>query len=155
MKLHKVSFFTVAALALSLTACSAPGGSSPTSTEDKAAKFASDSLTGVSPAPAQSVDSAKWSGCSEETPGVHRFEYARSVRLQVSKADQQSIIDQVLASWKKSGYTVHAVDPGDPAIRDADAKDPGWTLSLRIVDDTGMFLIVNSGCVHVSSDPKT
>lgn len=154
MKIKKSPYIAMVALVAALTACDA-GGSSPSSVEDKAAKLAADSMRAISSAPAQAVDHATWSSCSEETPGNSRFMYERSVQLTIGKADQQSALDEVSAAWKKAGYSQRGSHPGDPSVR-VDIPGEDWLLTLQPSDDDShMFLIANSGCVHVSPAPKT
>ena len=154
MKFRKTLYSGTAMLVLAASACST-GGQGPSSVEDKAGKFITDALNGISPAQSQAPFSSKWSGCSEETPGVHRFSFERSINVVgVTKANAQPVIDQVLAYWQKTGYTLRAPEP-DSTTREVDLpKDPGWTITVG-VDGDQMFVTVSSGCVHVSSDPKT
>ena len=154
MKIKKSLYIPMVVVVAALTACDA-GGSSPSSVEDEAAKLAADSMRVISSAPAQSVDHANWASCSEETPGNRRFMYERSVQLTIGKADQQSALDEVSAAWKKAGYSLRGAHPGDPAVR-VDIPGGDWLLTLQPSDDDShMFMIVNSGCVHVSPAPKT
>jgi hypothetical protein len=137
-----------------LTGCSSVSGQSPKSVEDDAGKMVSDSLGALTPAVTQTVRDSKWSPCSQETPGVHRSEYQKVVDFDVSKANSQQAISQITAEWGKKGYTVKPQLPDDPRVS-ATGKDD-WTLLVGLeTDGSQMFVTVDSGCVHVSSDPKT
>lgn len=143
----------IASIVLGLSSCGVTG-QSPKSVENEIGKMVSDSLGVLSPAVSQKVVKSEWSPCSEETPGVHRAEYKRVVDFDVSQADSQKAIDLITAEWKKKGYDLEAQMPDDPRVR-ADGKD---NLVLLLGVEPGgnqMFLTIDSGCVHVSSDPKT
>jgi hypothetical protein len=144
-----------AALAIPLLAgCSSASGDSPKSVEDDAAKMVSDSLGVLTPAVTQTVRDSRWSPCSEETPGVHRAEYQRVVDFDVAKADAQRAIDQIKAEWGKKGYTLKPQAPGDPRVSALGKGD--WALLVGVeTDGSQMFVTVDSGCVNVSSEPKT
>lgn len=157
MRLRTAVSVGIAAAALTvplLGGCSSAGGDSPKSVEDEAGKLVSDSLGALTPAAAQTVRDSKWSPCSEETPGVHRSEYQRVVDFDVAKEQAQRAIDQIKAEWGKKGYTAKPQAPGDPRVSALGKGD--WTLLVGVeADGSQMFITVDSGCVNVSSDPKT
>jgi hypothetical protein len=157
MRLRTAVSVGIAVAALStplLSGCSSVSGDSPKSVEDDAGKMVTDSLGALTPAVTQTVRTSKWSPCSEETPGVHRFEYQRVVDFDVASADAQRAIDQIKAEWGKKGYTAKPQAPGDPRVSALGKGD--WTLLVGVeTDGSQMFITVDSGCVNVSSDPKT
>ncbi|MEY9925583.1 hypothetical protein ABH926_000203 [Catenulispora sp. GP43] len=157
MRLRTAVSVGIAAAALTLPllgGCSRVSGDSPKSVEDDAAKMVTDSLGALTPAVTQTVRDSKWSPCSEETPGVHRSEYQRVVDFDVAQADAQRAIGQITAEWGKKGYTTKPQAPGDPRASALGKGD--WTLLVGVeTDGSQMFLTVDSGCVNVSSDPKS
>lgn len=146
---------TGSVMILALAGCSSvTGGDAPKTVEDKASKLATDSLNAIAQVPGHSVKTAEWEKCSEETPGVHRADYTYVLLIDVDKSASQQVFDQVTTYWKKQGYVTEPQGPGN-ATRVVHLKDNAdWTIGIGI--DTGgqMFLNVDSGCAHVSSDPK-
>lgn len=146
--------FLAVSFAPVLSGCGGVSGQSPKSVEDDAAKMVSDSLGALTPAVAQTVRDSTWSPCSQDTPGVHRFEYQRVVDFAAARADEKRAVGQITAEWRAKGYTLKARQPDDPRVS-ALGKDD-WTLLVGAeTDGSQMFITVDSGCVHVSSDPKT
>lgn len=144
----------IAVAVLGLTSCSSVTGQSPKSVEDQAGKMVSDSLGVFTPAVSQTVVSSDWGPCSEDTPGMHRSDYQRVVDFNLAQTDSAKAIGQITAEWRKRGYTMKPQPPGDLRAR-ASGKDE-WSLLVGVEPSgTQMFITIDSGCVDVSSDPKT
>ncbi|MGW1290561.1 hypothetical protein ACWD4N_45050, partial [Streptomyces sp. NPDC002586] len=105
------------------------GGTDPKSVVKKAQALAQVTLQAVRPAigsAATSVDSSRWSKCSTETPGVHRFSYAYVLKVDVPKDASQPVMDAAKAHFAKVGYTLDIPEPKMARVGGTLPKSNWW-----------------------------
>jgi hypothetical protein len=144
----------VAALAAATSGCGSDG-TDPKSVEKKAQTLVQQTLEAVRPAigsAATSVKESRWKKCSTETPGVNRFIYDYTLKVDVPKDRSQPVMDATKAHFTKSGYTPDLPDPGTARVG-AKLPKTNWWVGVGVQDDASMFISVDSGCVSTSSDP--
>ncbi|MER6384200.1 hypothetical protein [Streptomyces sp. NPDC001250] len=152
-----VAAAAVAALAAT-AGCGGPGfgGTDPKSVVERAQSLAQETLEAVRPtigSATASVDSSRWSKCSTETPGVHRFSYAYVLKVNVRKDASQPVMDAAKAYFAKAGYRLDIPDPRMARVGGALPKSHWW-VGVGVQDKSFMFISIDSGCVFTSSDPK-
>ncbi|MFJ2959417.1 hypothetical protein [Streptomyces sp. NPDC087270] len=150
----------VVALLLSLTsACGAvdKGDVQPDAVEKKAHTLTQQTLDAIHPstgAAPTSVYSDRWSKCTTETPGQHRFEYDYILKLTVAPNQVKPAITAAHAYFAKEGYKSDYTPYPD---RHAGATIPKstWTVALGLSTSKVLLLEVDSDCVFTRHDPKT
>ncbi|MGW1282759.1 hypothetical protein ACWD4N_03345 [Streptomyces sp. NPDC002586] len=132
------------------------GGTDPKSVVKKAKSLEQETLEAIRPnigSAATSVDSSRWSKCSTETPGVHRFAYAYVLKVDVPKATSQPVMDAAKTHFTKAGYTLDIPDPKMARVGGTLPKS-NWWVGVGVQDDSSMFISIDSDCIPTSSDPK-
>lgn len=129
-------------------------GVPPEMVEEKAAleaRRAAEAVT-IDGAPVSwTLSESRWTEGKMETPGVQQWEYRCVLTLSVSPARADDVFTQVRAYWTERGFEV---DYGNPA--DGVAADPGkgsWLLAVGLLDETALFVSVESGIVQTSLNP--
>jgi hypothetical protein len=129
------------------------GGTDPKTVENKAAGEAAKTLAAIKPVTMAGVNRSQWGQCTTETPGAHRYDYSYSIKLDAGTATPQSVIDRTAQIWQSEGYRTPSRDVGTFSA-DLPGQGGNWMTKIGVNNDGSLFLLVDSGCVHVSSDPK-
>ncbi|WP_328466866.1 hypothetical protein [Streptomyces sp. NBC_00448] len=134
------------------------GKATPASVEKKAHTLTRQTLDAIHPvigSARTSVDRADWGKCPTETPGVHRFEYAYTLKLEVPQDRSEAVMAAAKAHFVKQGYDLDLPDPKTARVGGTE-KNSSWWVGVGVNNDkTSMFISVDSDCVGTSHDPKT
>ena len=141
-----------------LTGCAVvhKGDVQPGDVEKKAHTLVQQTLTAIRPvagnAKATVVDQ-KWTRCSTEEPGQHRFDYSIGVSTTVPAAKAKAALAAVRAEYKRRGYRIDYVPHPDTSVAGSIPK-ANWFFGVDIRGTTSLRVDVDSDCVFTRHDPE-
>ncbi|WP_037910726.1 hypothetical protein [Actinacidiphila yeochonensis] len=133
------------------------GDVQPTDVEKKADALIERTVAALRPVTGTTkatVYDRRWTRCSTETPGQHRFDYVYGLSLAVPQAKAAAVMRAANAFFAKRGYRVGYSDAPDKRTS-ADLSKSHESIGLGVQNAGHIAVLYDSDCVFTRHDPKT
>lgn len=129
-------------------------GAAPEAVEEKAAleaRRAAEAIVVDGVLTSWTVSESSWTEGKMEAPGVQQWESRYVLKLNVSPAYAEDAFGQVREYWISRDFDLKYWNPA--AGVSAEPARGSWTLAAGLIDETALFVRVESGTVQTSSNP--